>query len=49
MLLVIGNVGGPIDSGKILNIVAHSSISSSLRIDGVNNTFSISLVVTSNF
>ena len=40
MLLVIGNVNGTVDSGKIMNIVPHSSTSSGLRMAGVNNTFS---------
>ena len=39
-LFVIGNVSGTIDS--------HSRTLSGLRIDGVNNTFSGSLTVTSN-
>ena len=39
-LFVIGNVSGTIDSGKVLNIVPHSSTSSGLCIDAVNNTFS---------
>ena len=48
MLFVIRNISGTIDSGKILNIVAHLSTSPGLHIDGINNTFSGSLTVTSN-
>jgi hypothetical protein len=48
MLLVIGNITGTADSGKILNIVPHSNTASGLRMNGVNNTFSGSLTVTNN-
>ena len=47
-LFVIGNTSGTIDSGKVLNIIPHSSTLSGLQMDGVNNTFSGSLIVTSN-
>ena len=46
ILLVIRNVSGMIDSGKVLKIVPHSSTSSGLHIVGVNNTFSGSLTGT---
>ena len=47
-MLVIANVSGTIDSGKVLNIVPHSSVACGLQMDGVNNTFSGSLTVTNN-
>ena len=47
-LLVMGNITGTADSGKILNIVPHSNTASGLRIDGVNSKFSGSLVVSNN-
>ena len=45
MVFVIGNVNGLVETGKVLNIVPHSSTSSGLRMAGVNNTFSGSLTV----
>ena len=48
MVFVIGNVSGTVDSGKVLNIVPHSSVACGLRMDSVNNTFSGSLTVTNN-